>query len=323
MATPPKPKPRLLQNGKLPQPTLEARLAAEFDLHRLHDEADREAFLAAHGHEFDAIVTSAPVGADATLIDALPNLKLIAGFGVGFDKVDRDAALRRGVRVSYTPDVLNDCVADLAFALLLDVARGVSASDRFVRRGEWLQRRFPIMTKASGKRVGILGLGRIGQAVARRALGFDMEVGYCNREPLADVSYTYLRSPIELARWCDFLVVTVAGGPATHHLVDRQVLDALGPDGFLVNVARGTVVDEAALVQALVDRRIGGAGLDVFEEEPRVPAALCELDHVVLTPHVASGTAETRAAMADLVIDNLRGFFATGTLKTPVPWSPD
>lgn len=315
-------KPCVLQNGKLPQPTLEPRLSAEFELHRLPD-TDRNAFLAAHGPEFDAIVTSAPIGADAALIGALPNLKLIAGFGVGFDKVDREAALKRGVRVSYTPDVLNDCVADLAFALLLDVARGVSASDRFVRRGDWLQGRFPIMSKASGKRIGILGLGRIGQAVARRAAGFDMEVGYCNRVPVPGVPHVYLPSPAELARWCDFFVVTVAGGPATHHLVGREVLDALGPEGFLINVARGTVVDEAALVEALRARRIAGAGLDVFEDEPRVPAALLGLDNVVLTPHVASGTAETRAAMADLVIENVRAFFATGVLKTPVPWSPN
>jgi len=315
-------KPRLLQNGKLPQPTLEPRLAAEFDLHRLHDEPERAAFLTAHGHEFDAVVTSAPVGADAALIDALPNLKLIAGFGVGFDKVDRDAALKRGVRVSYTPDVLNDCVADLAFALLLDVARGLSASDRFVRRGAWLQGRFPIMTKVSGKRLGVLGFGRIGRAVAQRASGFGMQVGYSNLEPVADVPYLHQRSALELARWCDFLVVTVAGGPATRRLVDRGMLDALGPAGFLINVSRGTVVDEAALVQALVERRIAGAGLDVFEDEPRVPAALLGLDHVVLTPHIASGTAETRAAMADLVIENLRSFFSSGTLKTPVPWSP-
>lgn len=315
-------RPRLLQNGRLPEPKLEPRLAAEFELHRLPDGPDRDAFLAAHGAKFDAIVTSAPVDADAALIGALPNLKLIAGFGVGFDKVDRDAALARGVRASYTPDVLNDCVADLAFALLLDVARGVSASDRFVRRGEWLQQRFPITTKVSGKKLGIVGLGRIGRAIARRGEGFGMAVRYHNRRPADDAGYGYEASLVDLARWCDFLVVTVAGGAATRHLIDRDVLDALGPEGFLINVARGTVVDEPALVEALVGRRIAGAGLDVFEDEPRVPAALLELDCVVLTPHIASGTAETRAAMADLVVENVRGFFASGRLKTPVPWSP-
>jgi hydroxypyruvate reductase len=317
------PRPRLLVNGKLPQAGLEGRLAEAYELHRLHEEADRAAFLAARGAEFDGLVTSAPVGADAALIDALPNLKVIAGFGVGFDKVDQAAALRRGVKVSNTPDVLNDCVADLAFALLLDVARGVSASDRFVRRGDWLKSRFPITTRASGKRLGILGLGRIGRAVAERANGFGMAVGYCNRRPLVDTPYAYHATPVALAGWCDFLVVTTAGGAETHRLVDDTVLDALGPQGFLVNVARGSVIDEAALVKALQEGRIAGAGLDVFTDEPRVPEALLALDNVVLTPHMASGTAETRAAMADLMVDNLQRFFATGTLATPVPWSPN
>jgi hydroxypyruvate reductase len=315
-------RPRVLVNGKLPQAGLEARLAEAYELHRLHEEADRAGFLAARGPAFDALVTSAPVGADAALIDALPNLRVIAGFGVGFDKVDQAAALRRGIKVSNTPDVLNDCVADLAFALLLDVARGVSASDRFVRRGAWLQGRFPVTTRASGKRLGILGLGRIGSAVAERASGFGMAVGYCNRRPLPGLGFTYFATPAELARWCDFLVVTAAGGSDTRHLVDAAVLEALGPQGVLVNVARGSVVDEAALVHALQHRRIAGAGLDVFADEPRVPDALLALDNVVLTPHIASGTEETRAAMADLVVDNLQRFFATGTLATPVPWSP-
>lgn len=316
-------RPRLLVNGKLPQAGLEGRLAEAYELHRLHEEADRAAFLAALGAEFDGLVTSAPVGADAALIDALPNLKVIAGFGVGFDKVDQAAALRRGVKVSNTPDVLNDCVADLAFALLLDVARGVSAADRFVRRGDWLKGRFPITTRASGKRLGILGLGRIGSAVAERASGFGMVVGYCNRQPVAGLGFAYHATPVELARWCDFLVVTTAGGAGTRHLVDAAVLDALGPQGFLVNVARGSVVDEDALVQALAGKRIAGAGLDVFADEPKAPEALLALDNVVLTPHMASGTEETRAAMADLVVDNLQRFFATGTLSTPVPWSPN
>jgi lactate dehydrogenase-like 2-hydroxyacid dehydrogenase len=255
------------------------------------------------------------------VIDALPKLQVIASFGVGFDKIDQAAALRRGAKVSNTPDVLNDCVADLAFALLFDVARGVAAADRFVRRGDWLKGRYPITTRVSGKKLGVLGLGRIGRAVAKRASGFDMTVGYSSREPARDVPYLYHASPVELARWCDFLVVTVAGGASTRHLVDRTVLDALGPKGMLVNVARGSVVDEQALVEALLEKRIAGAGLDVFEDEPKVPPALLQLDHVVLTPHVASGTEETRAAMADLVFENLRSYFSTGMLKTPVPWS--
>ena len=316
-------RPRLLVAGKLPQAALEARLAETYELHRLYEEADREAFLAAHGASFDGLVTSAPLGASAGLIDALPSLKVIAGFGVGYEKYDEPAARRRGVKVSNTPDVLNDCVADLAFALLLDVARGVSASDRFVRRGDWLKGRFPIATRVSGKKLGMLGMGRIGRAVAQRAGGFGMVVGYCNTRPAADAPYAYYATPLALARWCDFLVVTAAGGASTHHLVDAAVLDALGPHGFVVNVSRGSVVDEGALIEALQHKRIAGAGLDVFADEPRVPEALLALDNVVLCPHIASGTEETRAAMADLVVENLRSFFTTGQLKTPVPWSPN
>jgi hydroxypyruvate reductase len=315
-------RPTLLLNGKPPQVGLEVRLAEAYRLHRLHEHADATAFLAAHGAEIDGIVAPAPVGASAALIEALPNLRVIANFGVGFDQVDQAAALRRGVKVSNTPDVLNECVADHAFALLLDVARGVAAGDRFVRRGDWLRGRFPLTTRVSGKKLGVLGLGRIGRAVAQRAQGFGMELGYCNRQAAADAPHAWHRTPVELARWCDFLVVTAAGGESTRHLVDREVLDALGPQGLLVNVARGSVVDEAALIEALQQRRIAGAGLDVFEREPLVPPALRVLDNVVLTPHIASGTEETRAAMADLVVDNLASFFSSGRLLTPVPWSP-
>jgi len=315
-------RPTLLLNGKPPQAGLEARLAERYTLHRLHEKSDPAAFLVDRGAEIDGIVAPAPIGASAALIDALPNLRVIAGFGVGYDQVDRPAAVRRGVKVSNTPDVLNECVADLAFALLLDVARRVTAADRFVRRGDWLRGRFPVAMRASGKRLGVLGLGRIGRAVARRAQGFGMEVAYCNRHPVEGVPHAWHGTPVELARWCDFLVVTAAGGESTRHLVDREVLQALGPQGVLVNVARGSVVDEAALVEALQSGGIAGAGLDVFEHEPQVPEALLALDNVVLTPHIASGTEETRAAMADLVVENLNSFFASGRLVTPVPWSP-
>jgi lactate dehydrogenase-like 2-hydroxyacid dehydrogenase len=209
----------------------------------------------------------------------------------------------------------------MAFALLLDAARGLSESDRFVRRGGWNQGRFGIRTRASGKRLGIFGMGRIGSTVARRAAGFDMEVAYHNRRPVEGSTHSYLPSLLELARWADFLVITAAGGDATRHLVDAQVLDALGPQGFLVNVARGSVVDEAALVSALQSGHIAGAGLDVFEDEPRPHAGLLTLDNVVLAPHIASGTHETRRAMADLVLRNLEQFIATGRPMAEVPWS--
>jgi hydroxypyruvate reductase len=313
-------KPRLLQHGRL-LPTLEGELAATYDVHPLWAEADAFDFLARRGGEFVGLVTSAAVGADAALIGALPALRVIASFGVGLDQIDLQAAARRELAVSYTPDVLNDCVADTALALLLDVARGVSAADRFVRRGGWTSSRYPLATSVTGKRIGIVGLGRIGRAIAKRAGGFDMDVRYMNRTPAPGVAYTFEPSLVELARWADFLVIAAAGGAATRHLVSAEVLKALGPQGFLINIARGTVVDEAALVDALVHRRIAGAGLDVFEREPHVPQQLLALDNVVLLPHVASATRETRQAMADLVRDNLHSYFTEGRLLTPAPLS--
>ncbi|MEN3292999.1 MAG: hypothetical protein V7642_2252 [Burkholderiales bacterium] len=310
-------KPRLLQTGSL-MPALESQLAAEFDVHALWKEASPSAFLAAHGAEFIGLVTSARVGADAALINALPSLKVISSFGVGYETLDLDAAKRRGVVVSNTPDVLNDCVADLAFGLLIDISRGISAGDRFVRRGDWERNGFPLATRVSGKRLGVLGLGRIGQAIAKRSIGFDMEVRYHSRRPVANVSWGYEASAAALAEWADFLVVACAGGPSTRHLVSAEVLAALGPKGFLINISRGTVIDEQALVQALVGKRIAGAALDVFENEPHVPAALMSLDNVVLLPHVASNTHETRKAMNDLVVSNLRSYFARGRLETPI-----
>lgn len=310
-------KPRLLQHGRL-MPALETQLAAEFDVHPLWKEADPAAFLTARGAEFVGLVTSARVGADAALIGALPALQVIASFGVGYETLDVEAAQRRGVAVSNTPDVLNDCVADLAFGMLIDAARGISAGDRFVRRGEWRRNAFPLATRVSGKRLGVLRLGRIGQAIARRSAGFDMEVRYHSRRPVANVCWDYEASAAALAEWADFLVVACAGGPATRHLVSANVLAALGPKGFLINISRGTVIDEQALVEALANKRIAGAALDVFENEPNVPDALLALDNVVLLPHIGSGTHETRRAMSDLVLSNLRSYFARGMLETPV-----
>jgi lactate dehydrogenase-like 2-hydroxyacid dehydrogenase len=303
------PKTRVLQHGRL-LPALEARLAETYDLHGLWNEADPKAFLAAHGGEFTALVTSARFGADAATIAAMPALKVISSFGVGLDALDLDAARARGIAVGYTPDVLNDCVADTAFALVMDVARRITESDRFVRRGDWKKGPFPLATKVSGKRLGILGMGRIGRVIARRASGFDMEVRYHNRRRLDDVDHGYAASLKELAEWADFLVIASAGGAETRGLVSREILDALGPQGYLVNISRGTVVDEAALVEALQRKRIAGAGLDVFEDEPNVPEALFALDNVVLLPHLASNTHETRAAMAQRVEDNLAAFLA-------------
>jgi len=305
---------QILQRGRL-LPALEARLAEAYDVHVVAKEEDLGACVAARGGEFVALVTSAPVGADAALIAALPGLKVISSFGVGLDALDLDAARRRGIAVGYTPDVLNDCVADTAFALVMDVARRVAEADRFVRRGDWPRGRFPLATRVSGKRLGILGMGRIGRVIARRASGFDMAVRYHNRRPLADSPHGYEATLKGLAEWADFLVVASAGGAETRGLVSREILDALGPQGFLVNVARGSVVDEVALIDALQQGRIAGAGLDVFDDEPHVPDALIALDNVVLLPHVASNTHETRAAMARRVEDNL----AAGLAGQPMP----
>ncbi len=311
--------PRILQIGRMPLPALEAELTAQYNVTCLADQPDATAFLAAQGTEFTGVVTTAAIGLKGEVIAALPNLKVISSFGVGFDALDIDAAKARSVQVGYTPGVLNDCVADMAFALMLDVSRNIAASDRFVRRGQWPKARFALGSRVSGKRLGIVGMGRIGQAVAERAAGFRMEVGYHNRRPAEGCAQPYFESLTALAQWADYLVLTVAGGAGTRHLVNRDVLDALGPQGYLINVARGSVVDEAALISALAERRIAGAGLDVFEEEPQVPEALMALDNVVLTPHTASATHETRRAMADLVLENLQAFYATGAVRVPVP----
>ncbi|WP_454735847.1 2-hydroxyacid dehydrogenase [Cupriavidus necator] len=307
-------KPRLLQHGRLPE-AIESRLAEHYDVHPFWTETDTAAFLVRHGSEFVALTTRAAIGADAALLAALPSLRVISSFGVGLDKLDLDTARSRGIAVGYTPDVLNDCVADTAFALLMDVSRKISAADRFVRRGEWPKGQFPLATRVSGKRLGIIGMGRIGRVIAHRSAGFDMEVRYHSRNRSDDAPYAYEPSLENLARWADYLVIATAGGPSTRHLVSAAVLDALGPQGYLINIARGTVVNEVALVDALVHQRIAGAGLDVFEDEPNVPEALFGLDNVVLLPHIASATHETRQAMAELVFENLQAFFATGAVK--------
>jgi lactate dehydrogenase-like 2-hydroxyacid dehydrogenase len=308
----------ILQAGPM-TPWLEESLARDYEVLSLHKQSDRAGFLAQQGPRVEGLVTSARFGADRALIEKLPNLRVISSFGVGYETIDIAHAHERGIPVGYTPDVLNDCVADTAFGLVMDVARGFSAADRFVRAGGWLKAQFPLATKVSGKRLGIVGLGRIGRVIAKRASGFDMDVRYHNRRVVADVPYAYEPTLAGLAQWAQFLVVVSAGGPETRHLVDARVLEALGPKGFLVNVARGSVIDEQALVKALQDKRIAGAGLDVYEDEPNVPPALFGLDNVVLLPHMASATHETRQAMAELVASNLAAFFATGRVPVSVP----
>ncbi|WP_432512659.1 2-hydroxyacid dehydrogenase [Kineococcus sp. SYSU DK001] len=272
------------------------------------------------GPDVDVVVTSGRFGVDAELMARLPALRAVLNFGVGYDTTDVAEAGRRGVVVTNTPDVLTDCVADTATALVLDVLRGLSAADRWVRAGRWSGgANYPLTRRVRGTRVGILGLGRIGRAVAHRLEGFGADIAYHNRHELPDAPYRYLPDARSLAAASDVLVVAAAGGAQSAGLVSAEVLAALGPRGYLVNVARGSVVDEDALVKALQDGRIAGAGLDVFAHEPDVPAALLDRDDVVLLPHLGSGTVETRDDMEQLVLDNLDAFLADGRVLTPVP----
>ena len=317
----PSEKKQLLQIGRL-LPVLEQWLRDRFTVHFLDPQAETSAFPAEQGREIVAVATSALFGISAEQIAALPALQVISCFGVGTDKIALDAARARGIPVGYTPDILNDCVADSAFALLLDVARATPEADRYVRSGQWAARgpnSFRLARKVSGARLGIVGLGRIGKTIARRASGFDTEIRYHARHAVEGVPWAYEAALTDLARWADYLVVITAGGAATRHLINDEVLSALGPRGFLINVSRGSVVDEAALVRALAEKRIAGAGLDVFENEPFVPEALMAMDSVVLLPHIASATEETRQAMAQRVIDNLDLFFAEGRLLSAAP----
>ncbi len=307
----------VLQVGPL-KPSLAQTLQDDYAAYVLPDEpAD---FLAEHGGEVRAVVTSGRTGVDAALMAALPNLGAVVNFGVGYDTTDVDAAASRGVVVSNTPDVLTDCVADTAVGLTIDTLRQFSASDRYVRAGKWpVEGNYPLTRQVSNTRVGIIGLGRIGGAIAKRLSAFGCTILYHNRHEVEGSAYTYVGSPAELAAAVDVLVVAAAGGSGTQKLVSREVIDALGPRGYLINIARGSVVDEEALVSALVEGRLAGAGLDVFADEPNVPEPLLSMDNVVVLPHVASGTVETRAAMEDLTLRNLNSFLESGRLVTPVP----
>lgn len=307
---------RVLQIGPLP-PSLERDMREHYDVVQLNDVPDGH--LDEHGAGFTAAVANSRIGVDRALMERLPSLRVIVNFGVGYDAIDVEAAKERGIAVANTPDVLNDCVADTAVGGLIDVMRRLSAADRFVRRGDWARGPFPLATKVSGKKIGILGLGRIGRAVARRLEGFGVEIAYHSRSRVDGVPYERMDSPEKLAAWCDALIVATSGGAGTRGLVSAAVLEALGPDGYLVNISRGSVVDEPALVAALTGGRIAGAALDVFAHEPDVPAELLTLDSVVLLPHIGSATHETRRAMSDLAFRNLRTFLEQGTLITPVP----
>jgi len=308
---------QVLSVAKL-SPLLLPQLQAAYTLHdRLH-EGDAAAF-AAVAPQVRAIAASGESKVSAELMAQLPALEIISVMGVGYDGIDVTAAKARGVVVTHTPNVLNDDVADLAIGLMLSAARQLPAADRYVREGHWPGGPMPLARKMSGARLGIVGMGRIGQAIAHRAAAFGMQIAYTARSAKADIAHRYLPTPAALAAESDFLVVITPGGAGTRKLINAEVLAALGSKGILVNVARGSVVDESALIDALERGVIAGAGLDVFENEPNVPERLRALPHVVLAPHIGSATGATRQAMADLAAANLREHFADRPLPSPVP----
>ncbi|WP_449255789.1 2-hydroxyacid dehydrogenase [Bosea sp. (in: a-proteobacteria)] len=299
------------------------QLKARFAVHELWNAPDPAALL----REVSGRVRGVAAGGghshvDAALFDALPKLEIVSSFGVGYDHVDAAEAGRRGLVVTNTPDVLTDEVADLAIGLLLATVRQLPQVDRYLREGRWLKGNYPLTTSLRGRKVGIVGLGRIGKAVAHRLEAFGVPVSYHGRSRQDDVVYRYYPSLVEMAADVDVLISVAPGGASTHHIIDAGVLEALGPNGILVNVGRGTVVDEKALIKALQDGTILSAGLDVFEDEPRVPAELIAIEHAVLLPHVGSASVHTRQAMGQLLVDNLVSWFDGKGPLTPVSETP-
>lgn len=310
----------ILQTQKL-LASCEEALAARYTVHKLHEAADKDALLA---KVRDAVRGVATMGwAEAALMDALPALEIISSFGVGYDGVDTTAAKHRNIRVTNTPDVLNDAMAEITIGLMISLARRLPQGDRFVRAGKWSANKGPtgnfgLFSELNGKTLGILGLGRIGKEIAARAQAMRMRVVYHGRHKQPDEPFVYYDKLVDMARDVDWLVIIAPGGKSTERIVNRDVLEALGPDGFLVNMARGTLVDEPVLVEMLQANKIAGAALDVFEKEPQVPEALFALDNVVLSPHQGSATHQTRNKMGQLVVDNLDAHFAGEPLISPV-----
>ena len=296
---------------------LETGLDEAYEVHRLYRAESRDALLGEVASQVRGIVTGGSLGVPHAIMEALPALEIIAINGIGTDAVNLDRARQRGIRVTTTPNVLTDDVADMGMGLLLATLRQLCTGDRFVRAGQWPTGKMPLARKVTGKHLGILGLGRIGRAIARRAQAFDMPIAYTDVRAFEDVPYRFMPTLQSLAEVSDVLVVAASGGSGSQGIINERVLNALGPEGILINVARGSVVDEPALVSALADGRLGGAGLDVFVDEPRVPDALWGLNNVVLQPHQASATVETRLAMGDLVLANLAAHFAGQPVPTP------
>ena len=307
----------ILVTASLP-PFLDQPLRADYRCHDYAKAADKPALLARVGSKIRGLVQGGQTVTPVSLLDALPALEIISVFGVGYDGVPTDYCRKRGIKVTNTPDVLTDDVADVAVALILMTSRGFVRANRFLHNGEWSRRSPDLSSKLGGRTVGIVGLGRIGKAIAERVEAMRMNVAYTGRKP-RDVPYRFVGDLRALAAEVDFLVIACPGGPATRHIVDEGVLAALGKKGTLINIARGSIVDEAALVRALTDGTIKGAGLDVFDDEPNVPQALLALDNVVLLPHVGSATRETRGAMGDLCKANLDRWFSQRVVLTLIP----
>jgi lactate dehydrogenase-like 2-hydroxyacid dehydrogenase len=290
----------------------------DFDINQILDEQERAGFLKSNGAAIEAVLTNGTKGLTTEEMALLPNLKLISCIGAGYESVDIEAAKRRGIAISHGPGTNDICVADHSFALLFSIVRRIASYDADVKRGGWKTAAdsWPVLT---GKTLGILGMGRIGMRIAARASGFDMAVHYHNRNKRDDVDYIYERSALDLATASDFLIVVCPGGKETHHLVDATVLEALGPEGYLVSVGRGSVVDNEALVSALRDGTIAAAGLDVFDGEPNATRELLEAPNITFTPHIAGRAPEARALMIDLFQRNLKNFFSGAALATPIP----
>jgi lactate dehydrogenase-like 2-hydroxyacid dehydrogenase len=295
-----------------------------FTLHKLWEQPDEAAFLKTHGPSIRAIAGGFKKRLDGKVLKQFPNLEFVSNFGVGYDGVDAAWCGKNGIIVSNTPDVLTDEVADLTIGLLLCTIRQLPQADAYLRRGDWLKANFPLTATLRGRKIGILALGRIGKAVAQRLEGFGVEISYHGRKKQADVPYKYHKTLVGMAKAVDVLISIAPGGADTDKLINAEVLQALGPDGILINVGRGTVVDEKALIKALKAKTILTAGLDVFADEPRVPQALIDLPHVVLFPHVGSASHHTRRLMGQLVVDNLVSWFKGKGPLTPVaetPWA--
>jgi len=307
-------RPEVVVGAPLPPVTM-AALDQAFTVRRLWESAGNDSLAQVRG--MAANVLAGPVG--PALFDRLPALEVVANFGVGYDNIDVAAAAERGIVVTNTAGVLDEEVADLTVGLLLATLRRIPAAERFVRDGRWAKGSFALSPSLRGRRIGIIGLGGIGKAVARRLDGFAVEIAYHGRSRQADVAYPWYPTVVALAQACDVLIVIVPGGASTRHMIDAQVLAALGPNGVLINVSRGTVVDEDALIVALTAGAVLAAGLDVFAHEPQVPEGLLALDNVVLLPHIGSGSVLTRAAMGQAMVDNLSAWFATGNAPNVVP----